>query len=280
MSALPTLESLYEKKLDGGIVIQLPSELNAIYGHLRLVPHQNRPYVIGNFVTTLDGVASLNIPGYSGGAISGFNTLDRIVMGLLRSVADAVIVGAGTLRSVPDHLWTADYIYPDLSDSYKALRTKLNKSGPPLNVIVTASGEIDLRLRVFQSGEVPVLIVTTTKGADHIQQHPLPPSVQVKAINEMAKLSSRTILESVIHQRPSEIILVEGGPTLMGDFFAEQCLDELFLTFAPQIAGRDKSVERPGFVAERIFAPERPLWGTLIDVRRGDSHLFLRYAFE
>jgi riboflavin biosynthesis pyrimidine reductase len=45
------------------------------------------------------------------------------------------------------------------------------------------------------------------------------------------------------------MILVEGGPLLMGDFFAERLLDELFLTLAPQIAGRDGSVERPGFVA-------------------------------
>jgi riboflavin biosynthesis pyrimidine reductase len=66
----------------------------------------------------------------------------------------------------------------------------------------------------------------------------------------------------------------------LGDFFAEGCLDELFLTLAPQVAGRDGSVERPGLVAGRRFAPEQPLWGTLVGVRRGGSHLFLRYAFR
>ena len=66
----------------------------------------------------------------------------------------------------------------------------------------------------------------------------------------------------------------------MGDFFAEQCLDELFLTLAPQIAGRDVHSERPGLVMGRLFAPEHPLWGTLIGVKRGGSHLFLRYACE
>jgi hypothetical protein len=65
----------------------------------------------------------------------------------------------------------------------------------------------------------------------------------------------------------------------MGDFFAGKCLDELFLTLAPQVAGRDGSGERPGFVAGKRFGPERPLWGTLSGVKRAGSHLFLRYSF-
>ena len=80
--------------------------------------------------------------------------------------------------------------------------------------------------------------------------------------------------------RQCEVILVEGGPQLMGDFFAGQALDELFLTLAPQIAGRDGKVERPGLVMGKRFAPRDPLWGTLVSVKRGESHLFLRYAFE
>ena len=76
------------------------------------------------------------------------------------------------------------------------------------------------------------------------------------------------------------MILVEGGPQLIGDFFAEQCLNELFLTLAPQLAGRDGSTDRPGLVAEKIFAPEHPVWGALIGVKRAGSHLFLRYAFD
>ena len=71
-----------------------------------------------------------------------------------------------------------------------------------------------------------------------------------------------------------------GGPQLLGDFFAEGLLDELFLTLAPQIAGRDTSTERPGLVTGQRFAPEHPLWGTLVSVKRAGSHLFLRYAFE
>jgi riboflavin biosynthesis pyrimidine reductase len=279
MSTLDPLDTLYEAQ--GGDDLPLPPTLAALYGRLQFPMHSGRPYVVGNFVTTLDGVVSLNVPGQSGGgAISGFNQHDRMVMGLLRAVADAVVVGAGTLRAVPRHLWTAEYVYPTLADEYQQLRSTLGKRGPPLNVIVTASGVIDLALPVFQSGKVPVLVVTTQEGAQRIGTHALPQLVQVAAIQQAGVLGAQAILDAVSAVHQSNIILVEGGPQLMGDFFAERRLDELFLTFAPQIAGRDESSERPGLVAGKRFAPEHPIWGTLVGVKRGGSHLFLRYAFE
>jgi riboflavin biosynthesis pyrimidine reductase len=281
MKDLTPLETLYEWRQDDAIDLPLPAELKNFYGGLRFPQHLQRPYVIGNFVTTLDGVASLNIPGHSaGGDISGFNTEDRIVMGLLRAVSDAVIVGAGTLRSVPDHLWTASYIYPDLTYIYEELRTTLGKTEPPLNVIVTSSGEIDLQLRVFQAGEVPVLIVTTPAGANQLYKHQISPTVSIVVAQTTTKLSAAAILEAVVQHRPGDVILVEGGPALMADFFAEKYIDELFLTFAPQLAGRDRSIERPGFVSGKMFAPEEPIWSQLAGVKRSGSHLFLRYMFE
>lgn len=279
MNTLTPLQTLFE--VERGHDLVLPPELATLFGRLQFSSQPRRPSVIGNFVTTLDGVVTLNEPDHVGGGdISGFNQHDQMVMGLLRAIADAVIVGAGTLRSVPHHRWTAEYIYPALSNGYQQLRTRLGKSEPPLNVIVTAHGNISLDLPVFQSGEAPVLIVTTTHGAQQIRKQHLPPSVQLSAAQSAGSLSARAILEAVSRVRKCDLILVEGGPLLMGDFFAEHCLDELFLTLAPQIAGRDGEVERPGLVAGKRFAPEHPLWGTLIGVKRGGSHLFLRYAFE
>lgn len=278
MTPLEPLESLLDR-IDGDD-IPLPTELAALYGPLRFPRREGRPYVIGNFVTTMDGVASLSAPGLAGGGpISGSNPHDRMVMGLLRSVADAVIVGAGTLRSVPNHLWTAEHIYPPLSDSYRRLRTGLGKKSSPLNVIVTARGEIDMDLPVFRSGTVKVLIVTNPGGARRLRSLDLPSSVTIGEVVEGDAISARNVLSAVGRILSAEILLVEGGPRLMGDFFDEKCLDELFLTLAPQVAGRDGSAERPGFVAGKRFGPERPLWGTLAGVKRAGSHLFLRYSF-
>ena len=97
---LTPLATLYDAA--PGVEVPLPIELATLYGPLRFPQPASRPYVIGNFVTTLDGVVSLNVLGKAGGGeISGFNDHDHLIMGLLRAVADAVIVGAGTLRRLP-----------------------------------------------------------------------------------------------------------------------------------------------------------------------------------
>lgn len=278
MSTLAPLETLYE--VDWGSELPLPREVRDIYGRLAFPPHQGRPYIIGNFVASLDGVTSLQVPGQAGGgAISGFNPHDHLVMGLLRAAADAVIVGAGTLRAVAHHVWTPAYVCPAFAGAYQKLRIALGKPGPPLNVIVTARGDVDPDLRVFRSDEVPVLVVTTPAGARHLRGLGFPPSIQIMEGENAGRLSARSILNAVVRVCPSDLILVEGGPHLLGDFFAEQCLDDQFLTLAPQVAGRDGLPPRPGLIAGRQFAPEHPLWGTLVGVKRGGSHLFLRYAF-
>src|SRR5712691_11063302 len=129
MNALTPLEPLFEAQ--GGSALPLPADLATLYGRLHLPSHPARPYVISNFVTALDGVVALNDADHAGGGdISGFNWHDQFVMGLLRAVADAVIVGAGTLRSVPQHRWTARYIYPPLADAYQGFREALGKPAP------------------------------------------------------------------------------------------------------------------------------------------------------
>jgi hypothetical protein len=60
------------------------------------------------FVTSLDGVVA---PGpeypFSGSAISGGDDADRFVLGQLRACSDAVLIGAGTLRSTPAEMISA-----------------------------------------------------------------------------------------------------------------------------------------------------------------------------
>ena len=99
--------------------------------------------------------------------------------------------------------------------------------------------------------------------------------LEIRAIRN----SASAILDEVCRVSHGKRILVEGGPRLLGDFYAERLVDEQFLTLAPQIAGRDAGDQRLSLVMGKAFAPRDPLWGTLIDVRRGGSHLFLRYSF-
>lgn len=272
---------------EGASALPLPPALQVLYGELGFPSPAGRPYVISNFVSTLDGVVSLGLPGKSGGGeISGFNRHDRALMGLLRAASEAVVVGAGTLRAVPRHIWTAEYVSPDLQADFQALRSSLGYGPTPLNVILSGSGQLDLAAPVFASGQVRVLVVTTSAGAERLAAQRVPAGVTVRAAKNATgrSVSAGAVLAEITDciGNPAPRVLLEGGPRVMGDFFAEQQIDELFLTVAPQVAGRadDALAERPGLVAGRLLAPDQPVWGTLASVHQAGSHLFLRYQFE
>jgi riboflavin biosynthesis pyrimidine reductase len=277
---LPPLETLFETK--HGRTLTLTPNLTRLYGNLRMPQARFRQHVFSNFVTTLDGVVSLQAQGHAGGAdISGFSVQDRMVMGLLRAIADVVIVGSGTLDADPRHLWTPDGICPELADDYRRLRRALRKCVTPLNVIVSGSGQIDLRLPVFTSDRVQALVVTTTAGANHMCKQKAPRSLQIRAIRRCrGTIPASCILDAVGRMNAGNRILIEGGPRLLGEFYARRLVDEQFLTLAPQIAGRDDGDGRLSLVMGQTFAPRSARWGTLTDVRRGSNHLFLRYAFR
>ncbi len=185
---------------------------------------RSRQHVVSNFVSTLDGVVSLKTRGHAGGGdISGFNIQDRMVMGLLRAVADVVIVGTGTLEADPHHVWTPDSICPDLTDDYRALRRSLRKPAVPLNVLVSGSGKIDLHLPVFTSGQVQTLVITTTAGAKHLARRKTPPWLTIHAIPRYrGMIPPRAILDAVGRLNAGKRILIEGGPQLLGEFYAQQ----------------------------------------------------------
>jgi riboflavin biosynthesis pyrimidine reductase len=274
------LETLFETKRGG--VLPLPRRLARLYGCLRMKQPHSQPLVFSNFVSTLDGVVSLHAKGHDGGAdISGFSSQDHMVMGLLRAIADAVIVGSGALDADREHVWTAGSIFPALAKDYGRLSAAMGKSGTPLNVVVSGSGRVDLRLPVFASGKVRALVVTTAAGARRLRRQGAPDSVEIRAIPGRAgAIPASAILDEVRRVSSGNLILIEGGPQLLGYFYAERLLDEQFLTLAPQIAGRDAGDGRPSLVMGKTFAPRDARWGTLIDVRRGNDQLFLRYSFR
>jgi riboflavin biosynthesis pyrimidine reductase len=261
-----------------GVALPLPPAIESIYGPLTFPTHDGRPLVISNFVTTLDGVVSLAVPGKEGGrAISGDNQHDRLLVATLAAVADAIVIGSGTLRSSPGHIWTADALAPDFAGAFATLRRSLGKTGPPLNVVVTSHGDLDPAERMFQTDEVPALIVTTELGAAQLRRLGLPAAVRVAATDTHQAIEPQAVLDAIASDRPIDIILLEAGPRLTTAFLAARLVDELFLTLSPQIAGRDRSNLRLGLAEGHLFAPDDPLWGALVDLRRAGSHLFLRY---
>jgi riboflavin biosynthesis pyrimidine reductase len=146
----------------------LPQKLRELYDgdlHFGASP-ASRPFVIANFVSTLDGVASYGIKGKSGGAaISGSDPSDRFIMGLLRASADAVMVGAGTLRDVSaKSLWTPEYVYPDAKHLYEEYRAALEKPEFPLLVIVSGSGQLELERAIFRTPAMRTVVITTAAG--------------------------------------------------------------------------------------------------------------------
>jgi riboflavin biosynthesis pyrimidine reductase len=280
MTPLTPLEILVDH--DCGVDLPLTDDLKALYGRLQFPLPGAHPHVIGNFVTTLDGVVSLGLAGKTNGdEISGSNPHDSMVMALLRAAADAVIVGAGTLSQSPQHVWTPEFVFPSLDGSYRMLRARMGRQTPPLCVVVSAGGTLDLELPVFTGGKAPVAIITTTRGEKAIRKKGAPPGVQVVPAGDGTTLPIREILDAVLRLLPGgNIFLVEGGPHLIGQFVDQGELNELFLTLSPRLAGRDSHSERLGLIAGRAFLPERVVTGSLIGLRKSGSHLFLRYAFQ
>jgi riboflavin biosynthesis pyrimidine reductase len=279
-NTLAPLRTLFEAK--NGSVIKLTPRLARLYGRLHVPMPRSRQHVFANFVSTLDGVVSLQVPGHAGGAdISGSSVQDRMVMGLLRATADVVVVGSGTLAADPGHLWTPDGICPALADDYRMLRVALRKRATPLNVVVSGSGRLDLKLPVFASGRVQALVITTTAGAKHLLKQKVPPALEVRAIpRSRGEITARSILKAIDETKAGKRILIEGGPRLLGNFYAERLLDEQYLTIAPQVVGRDDGDGRLGLVMGTAFRPGHGRWGTLTEARRGASQLFLCYSFR
>ena len=75
-----------------------------------------------NFVESLDGIVAFpEADVESGKIVSGGSRADHFLMGLLRAHADAVFIGAGTLRKSPRDRWHADAIFPEAKDLYASV---------------------------------------------------------------------------------------------------------------------------------------------------------------
>lgn len=242
----------------------------------------DRPFVVANFVSTLDGVVSFEIKGEAGGStISDCDIADRFIMGLLRASADAILVGARTFEAVsPESLWTPGDTYPDAKDLYAEYRLNvLHTPEYPLLVIVSGTGRLDLDRAIFRTPGVRTVLITTPDGADVLAKAGAArlPAVRIHALDpRCGTISPRAILQFLHVGLGVKRLLHEGGPRLFGQFLAAEAVDELFLTLSPKIAGRGTAI-RPGLVQGMEFKPDATPRFQLLSIKQKAEHLYLRY---
>ena len=257
--------------------IGMPAELQRRYGGELTIPlRSDRPTVIANFVSTIDGIVAFGGGDLSGGGlISGFHEPDRFVMGLLRALADLVVVGGGTLRGSSEHRWIAEHVHPASAAALAAWRSAMGLSQRPTTVIVSGSGDIPLDHNGLNDPTIPVVIATTPAGAERIRRTRVADHVSVEPIGSTGHVTGADLV--ALGQRlKARVILTEGGPHLLGEVIDSDVLDELFLTLAPQVVGRGPA-ERLGLVEGIALQPDAARWFELASVRRSTDHLFMRY---
>lgn len=279
------LERLWDRGTSGAGRVRgggFPAGLRTAYDGDLVVPlRPDRPTVIANFVSTLDGVVAFDTDESSGGGeISGFFDPDRFVMGLLRSMADVVLVGAGTVRASPKHEWTARRVHRSSAAEYDEWRRDLGlTAAQPTTIVASARGNLDPAHPGLSAPDVPVIVATTAAGGERLATETLAANVRVEVAGTGVGVAAPELLE-IARSAGAGLILCEGGPHVIGDLLKAEMLDELFLTIAPQIAGRDKDTERFSFVEGLAYRVATAPWAELISVRRAGDHLFLRYRFD
>jgi riboflavin-specific deaminase-like protein len=186
---------------------------------LKDLAHPDRPYLILNFATTLDGRAAIN--GRSGpiGSATDTEMLQR-----LRTRVDAVMIGAGTMRAERYGRMVSD---PDL----RAYRERTLLTHDPLAVIVSNRLELPWDAGLFTNGGGRVVVFTAS------EQQPPETATPVTVVRPPDGVDLALALEWLLTERGIKSVLCEGGPTLHGRLREGGLADELFLTIAPKIAG-------------------------------------------
>ncbi|MCF7548486.1 MULTISPECIES: pyrimidine reductase family protein [Pseudonocardia] len=207
----------------------------------------SRPWVRVNFVSSLDGAVSVD------GVSSGLGSpADKAVFGVLRRLADVILVGSGTARA----------------ERYRGARTPtIGRDTPPPIAVVTGSASLETDLGLFTDTAVPTIVLTTAEA----------PADRRAALREaggdvveLPDLRVPTLLGE-LDRRGLRRVLCEGGPGLHGDLVAAGAVDELCLTLSPLLAAGEA-----GRIA-RSAAGVEPEDMTLHSVLEEDSTLLLRY---
>jgi riboflavin-specific deaminase-like protein len=214
---------------------------------------EDRPFVYVNMITTLDGRSALD--GRSSG-LGDEADLENLLE--LRTIADAVLIGTGTVRA-------EGYARLVRAPERRERRLAAGLAEDPLAVLISRRFDIPWRAGLFAAPEQPVLIYTGADGE-------VP---DVAAPVEVVKLADATPAAALadLRARGVRALLCEGGPTLHRSLQIAGLVDELFLTLWPVLTGDDAE---PAIVTGGRLPEVKGL--RLLSVRQVGSELFLRYA--
>jgi 5-amino-6-(5-phosphoribosylamino)uracil reductase len=218
----------------------------------------DRPYLVLNMVSTLDG--RIAIDGRSGPI---GDEADRELFHGFRTQADAVMVGAGTIR-------TERYGRIAKRPERREQRVAEGPAPDPLAVIVSASLRLPADLPLLQDPDSTVAILTASE--DELTETP----ARVEYLRGPAgvELELRPLLERLRSEFGVRSILCEGGPSLNESLIREGLVDELFLSVAPKLAGGPPLTVLTGDPLDEPIACE------LVWLLEHDGHLFGRYRLQ
>jgi riboflavin-specific deaminase-like protein len=213
---------------------------------------EERPYVITNFVVTLDGRATLR--GHSGPI--GSDTDTAILVGL-RTRVDALMIGAGTMRAE-----RYGRIVPD--PEKRARRERVGLPHDPLAVIVSGRLDLPWDAGLFTCGQGRVLIFTASPA----EVPPTATTLRVERHRDRVDLAEA--LRFLRQERGVRALLCEGGPRLHAQLLEAGLVDELFVTLAPKLAGGEGPTMAVG-----LSESDRPL--DLVWLLEEGGELYARY---
>lgn len=194
-----------------------------------------------NFVSSLDGAVTRD--GVSG-ALGG--DADLRVFDLLRRLADAVLVAAGTVRK-------EGYGPMVLGEDAATWRSAAGLPPHPVFAVVSDSLDLDASSRLFTAAPVRPVVVTSGRSPRG-RRDELSEVADVLVCGEDALDAGR--MRDALAERGLGRIHCEGGPALLGALLAEDAVDELCLTLSPSLeaggAGRIARGELPEAREQRL----------------------------
>jgi riboflavin biosynthesis pyrimidine reductase len=178
--------------------------------------------VLANFVAGLDGAVAVD------GRVGPLTSpADQRVFHHLRSLADVVLVGAGTVRA-------ERYGPARPTDEQRAAREARGQVPVPPIAVVSRSLRFDLDGRFFTAAEARPLVVCPAVAAGIASAELTERADLLVAGDETVDLA---VALRQLGSSGARIVLCEGGPALVAELLAGDLLDELCLTLAPLTGG-------------------------------------------